>query len=128
MELITKAVIVGAAGTVLTLVIKRTNPEISAALTLAVCCLVLTLAMETAASVSRVLETVGADAGFSTAYAAPVLKCVGIGIVSKLGADVCRDSGQAAVAASVEICGAMCAVYVALPLIETLLKMMGELV
>lgn len=128
MELVTKAVIVGAAGTILTLVIKRTNPEISAALTLAVCALVLTLAMETAAGVLRVLEIVEADTGFSASYTAPVLKCVGIGIVSKLGADVCRDGGQTAVAASLEICGAICAVYVALPLIKTLLQMMGELV
>lgn len=128
MELIAKAVVIGAAGTVLTLVIKRTNPEISTALTLAVCCLVLTLALETAGSVMEVLSAVGADTGFSSAYTAPVLKCVGIGITAKLGSDVCRDSGQTAVATAVEICGAMCAVYVALPLIKTLLGMIGGLV
>ncbi|MEG0035361.1 MAG: SpoIIIAC/SpoIIIAD family protein [Oscillospiraceae bacterium] len=127
MELIIKAVVIGVAGAVLTLLIKKTNPEFSTVLTIVVCAIVIGLALKLFSSVTEVLELIEMNTGFSSAYTAPILKCVGIAITAKLGSDICRDSGQAAVASSVEICGAVCALYVSLPLIKTLLRMIGEL-
>ena len=127
MDIIIKAVVIGVAGAVLTLIIKRTNPEISTVLTLTVCMVIVGVSMKVFSSVSEVLELVEVGSGFSSAYTAPVLKCVGIGITARLGSDLCKDSGQEAVASSVEICGALCALYVSLPLIKTMLRMIGEL-
>ncbi len=127
MDIIIKAVVIGAAGAVLTLIIKRTNPEISTVLTLTVCMVIIGMSLKVFSSVSEVLELVELGSGFSSAYVAPVIKCVGIGITARLGSDLCKDSGQEAVASSVEICGAMCALYVSLPLIKTMLRMIGEL-
>ena len=127
MDIIIKAVVIGAAGAVLTLIIKRTNPEISTVLTLTVCTVIIGMSVKVFSSVSEVLELVELGSGFSSAYTAPVIKCVGIGITARLGSDLCKDSGQEAVASSVEICGAMCALYVSLPLIKIMLRMIGEL-
>lgn len=128
MEIVIKAVIIGVIGAVLTLLIKRTNPELSTVLALAVCTVILGISLKVYSSVSEVLELVDLGESFSSAYTAPVLKCVGIGITARLGSDLCKDSGQEAVASSVEICGAVCALYVSLPLIKTMLQMIGELV
>ena len=127
MEVVLKAVAVGITGVVLTLLIKRTNPELSTVLALALCTAILWMGLSLYASVREVFELFQLGTGFSSAYTAPVLKCVGIGIASRIGSDLCKDSGQSAVAASVEVCGAICALYVALPLIKTLLRMIGEL-
>lgn len=127
MDIIIKAVVIGVAGAVLTLIIKRTNPELSTVLTLTVCMVIVGMSMKVFSSVSEVLDLVELGSGFSSAYTAPVLKCVGIGITARLGSDICKDSGQEAVASSVEICGAICALYVSLPLIKTMLRMIGEL-
>lgn len=127
MEIIIKAVVIGVVGTILTLIIKKTNPEISTVLTLAVCTVVVGMSMKVFSSVSEVLDLVELSSGFSSAYTAPVIKCVGIGIMARLGSDICKDSKQEAVATSVEICGAICALYVSLPLIKTMLRMIGEL-
>lgn len=127
MEIIIKAVVIGVAGAVLTLIIKKTNPEISTVLTLTVCTVIMGMSMKVYSSVSEVLSLVELGSGFSSAYTAPVIKCVGIGITARLGSDLCKDSGQDAVASSVEICGAICALYVSLPLIKTMLRMIGEL-
>ena len=127
MELIFKAVIVGAVGAVLTLLIKRTNPEISVVLAFACCALIGSLALKAISEVMEVLRLAARSGALSAAYTAPVLKCVGIGVTAKLGADLCRDAGQSAVAGTVELCGAGCALYVSLPLIKTLLTLLGEL-
>lgn len=127
MELIFKAVIVGLTGAVLTLLIKRTNPEISIVLAFALCTLIGGLALKALSSVLEVLELAQLGGALSSAYTAPVIKCVGIGICAKLGGDLCRDAGQSAVASTVELCGASCALYVSLPLVKTLLRLLGEL-
>lgn len=127
MELIIKAVVIGVTGGVLTLIIKRTNPELSVLLTLSVCTVIVGMAVKVLFEVIEVLKLVELDAGFSSAYTAPILKCVGIGITARLGSDICKDAGQEAVASGVEICGAVCALYVSLPLIKSMLRMIGEL-
>jgi stage III sporulation protein AD len=127
MDLILKAVVIGISGGVLTLIIKRTNPELSVLLTLTVCVFIVGMALEVFSEVAEVFKLIELNSSFSSAYTAPLLKCVGIGITARIGSDVCRDSGQEAVASGVEICGAFCALYVSLPLIKTMLRIIGEL-
>ena len=127
MELIFKAVIVGVTGAVLTVLIKKTNPEIATVLAFAVCSLIAGLGMRMLSSVMELISLEQASTKISSAYTAPVIKCVGVGICAKLGADLCKDAGQTAVASTVELCGAGCALYVSLPLIKTLLQLLGEL-
>jgi stage III sporulation protein AD len=127
MDVIVKVAVIGVTGAVVTLLVRRTNPEFSTVLALGICAVLLTIALTLYSSVKDALELVTVSTGFSSAYTAPVLKCVGIGITARLGGELCKDSGQAAVASAVEICGAICAMYVCLPMIKTLLRMIGEL-
>lgn len=127
MDLLIKAAVLGAVGALAALLIKRSNPELSLALTLAVSLLILGLAMELFSGVREVIDLAAKAAGLSEAILMPVLKCVGIGVITKLATELCKDAGQGAVASSVELVGAAGALYIALPLIKTLLQMIGEL-
>ena len=66
-------------------------------------------------------------ASLSSSFYSPVLKCLGIGIVTQIGAGICKDAGQAAAATGVELCGTAAAVFCTLPLIRSLLSMIGAL-
>ena len=57
----------------------------------------------------------------------PVLKCVAVGIVARLSADLCKDAGQSGLASAVELCGAAAALCISLPLVNTLLQTLGGL-
>ena len=57
----------------------------------------------------------------------PMLKCLGIAAASRLGADLCRDASQAALASAVELAGTLCAVAVSMPMIFTMLTTIGGL-
>lgn len=127
MDIIIRAVVIGVTGAILTLIIKRTNPEISTVLTLTICTVIIGMCAKVFSSVLEVLNLAELGSEFSSSYTAPILKCVGIGITARIGSDICKDSGQEAVASGVEICGAVCALYVSLPLIKTMLRMIGEL-
>ncbi|NLW65738.1 MAG: hypothetical protein GXY26_05855 [Clostridiales bacterium] len=127
MEVLVKAVVIAITGALFILLIKRTNPEISTLLSLAVSALIIVLALRVYDEVSEVVQLAKLSMNIPKSYTEPVLKCVGIGITTRLGSDVCKDAGQSAVASSVEICGAVCAIFVALPLIKTFIRLIGEL-
>ena len=126
MELVIKAAVVGAAGTILTLLLKKNSPELALLLTFAVGLVVLALALNMFSGLREVIDLAADLTGLSPAVLLPVLKCVGIGILSKLASDLCRDGGQSSIATSVELAGAVCAMYAALPLMKTLLQMIGS--
>lgn len=59
--------------------------------------------------------------GLSSAVFSPVLKCVAVGIICSLAGEACRDSGSSLLANAVDIAGAVCALFCALPLMTALL-------
>lgn len=127
MTVLIKAAAIGIAGAVIALLLKRSAPELGLVVTVAVSVLCAGLAMELVSGLSDILSLVEEQTGLSPAVISPVLKCVGIGVVTRLSADMCRDAGQGAVASAVELCGAACALVTALPLIRSLLQMISEM-
>ena len=60
--------------------------------------------------------------GINTEYFAVALKALGIGYVTGFIADICRDSGQASLAAKAELAG-KCAIFIiSVPLIAAVLE------
>lgn len=127
MTILIKAAVAGIAGAVVTLLLKRSAPELGLALSGAVSLLAAALAMQLVSGLSEILSLVREQTGLSPAVLGPVMKCVGVGVVTRLSADICKDAGQSAVASAVELCGAACAMVTALPLIRTLLQMIQEI-
>ena len=46
---------------------------------------------------------------------------MGIAVLTRISAEVCRDAGESGIAASVETAGAVLALWVALPLLRAVL-------
>ena len=57
---------------------------------------------------------------------APLLKAAGIAIVVRLGSALCRDMGQSALGALLEIAGALCVLLCAAPLLRAVMEMLKE--
>ncbi|MBQ9979505.1 MAG: stage III sporulation protein AD [Oscillospiraceae bacterium] len=66
-------------------------------------------------------------AGMSREILSPVLKTVGIGIVTKLCSQVCRDAGEGAIATLTEFAGAAGAIAVAIPLMRAVVDMVRDI-
>ncbi|NCB51789.1 MAG: stage III sporulation protein AD [Clostridia bacterium] len=128
MDIAVKAVAAGVIAAIFGLIIRKNNPELAVVLSIAACAVILAVALGLADGVMEVVGLARDLSGLSSAVFTPVVKCVGIGIIAKLGADSCRDAGSAGTASAVELAGAIAAVFTALPLMRTLLKMMEELV
>ena len=127
MTVLVKAAAAGVTGSVMALLIRRSAPELGFAVSAAVAILAGLLAAQAVSGLTELLTLAEENTGLSPAVVSPVLKCVGIGIVTRLSADLCKDAGQSAAASGVELCGAACALVTALPLIRALMKLVTEL-
>lgn len=127
MEILLKAAAAAILGCAVCLLLKKSSPEMSLSLALIICVLGLALGAGIAAPILKLLSRAREMSGLGEAVFYPVVKAVGIGLCTKLCGDVCKDSGQAAMAAMLETLGAFCALYAALPLMESLLDMLEGL-
>ena len=122
-----KAAALAVVGTLCALVIRRSNAEIAAVLSMSVCAAAVWFALGLIEPILDFLSRARALTGLSAAIFSPVLKCVGVALTCRTAADLCRDGGQSAMAGAVELIGAVGALYVSLPLLGTLLDMLGAL-
>ena len=127
MELALRIAALAVTGTAAALLMKRGGAPMTLPLAAAVCALVLSLCVQALSPALDTLRRARRLSGLSAAYYLPVLKCLAIGILSRGAADLCRDGGQTAMAGAVEFGGAAAALWVSLPLMESLLDLLEDL-
>ena len=94
----------------------------------AVCAAVGALLLRGLADGLDMLEDLAAAGGLPPELLAPLVKTLGIALVSRLGTEICRDAGQGAMAAVLETAGAFGAVLVSLPLVRAARELLRALV
>ena len=114
-------------GALLAVVVRRGSPELALLLTLGAVTAVLLSLAEPLAEILNFLSELGERSGVSQALFAPLYKTVAIALVVRVGGELCRDAGEAALAAAVETAGSVCALLAALPLLRAVLELLGEL-
>ena len=80
-----------------------------------------------AEAVRALMDELGERAGLSPAVLDPVIKTVGIAILTRISSEVCRDAGESGIAAAVETAGAVLALWIALPLLRAVLDTVTSL-
>ena len=111
---------------VLSLVLKKDAPVIAFLLTLTAGVLILLYAFGMVGSTAQRLAALLAQGGVTDSLYLPVLRAVGIAVVVRIMSALCKDAGQSALAAKVEIVGAVLALSVCLPLLEQVLSLLAE--
>ena len=128
MELLAKCAAVGVFSTLASMLIKRTNPELSLAVSAAAISGILLACLSLLQLFDGFVDEIERILASTVRELAPVIKCVGIAVVARFAAALCRDASNSALAAAVETAGSICAAAAALPSILTILKMIGGLI
>ena len=123
MESIVKIAAVAVTAALCAVVVKKNVPEVGLALGLLAGALILFFSLSALEGVKDLMESLADTAGLSPAVLTPVVKTVGIAIVTRIAAEVCRDAKEGGIAAFVEVAGAAGALFVCLPLMEAVLAM-----
>ena len=127
MEEMLKIAAVAIISAICAVVVKKQVQQLGLVLALTAGALILSFALSAMEGVRQLMDTLASLAGLSSSVLLPVVKTVGIAIVTRVAAEVCRDAKEGGIAAFVETAGAACALFVALPLLEAVLELMTEL-
>ena len=122
MEDVVKLAAAALAAALCAVVVKQHAWEVGAVLALAAGALLLGAALGAIEEVRALADELGELIGLSPAVLAPVLKTVGIAILTRIAAELCRDAGEGGIAAAAETAGAAAAVLTALPLLRAVLS------
>lgn len=127
MELFLQAAVIALISVILTAVIKRSSQELALLLTITACVLIGLFLLRIAEPVIDFLSELRNLAGLDKTLLTPMMKTIGIGLLTQICATVCSDAGENAIAKLVEVCGGVLALYVALPLLEAVIDMMEQM-
>lgn len=107
-------------------VLQRYCAEQAMLLTLLLC---ISLTAAAVVSVTPLLQRIDEllnAGGLSSDETAALGKSIGICVVTELAADTCHDAGESALAAAVMLTGKIALLLISLPLLETLLEIIRE--
>lgn len=127
MELVLQLTALCLVGALLAVLLRRSGPDMALLLALAVCGAALALLAEPLEALRDFLEEAAAWGDLPVQLFEPLVKIVGIALVSRTGSDLCRDAGESAVASVLETVGAVAAILVALPLFRAAWELLGSL-
>lgn len=127
MDILIRAIVLGLVASILALVLKRGSGEIGLLLAISASALILTLGIGLIGEVIAFGRSLGEAAGIAPGLISPVMKTTAIGLLTKVASDICKDAGQSAIAGTVELMGTISALYIALPLMQSVFSMIGRL-
>ena len=108
-------------GLAVTVVLKGLRPEFATFTGIVTALILLALSIGSIASVIRSLTSLADETGFSV-YTTMILKTLGIGRLSQVTADVCRDNGAASIASKVEFAAKILILSLCIPILKLLLS------
>ncbi|MBQ6713297.1 MAG: stage III sporulation protein AD [Selenomonadales bacterium] len=119
---------IGMTAVLLTLVVKRSHPELAVQITIVVAGIVFFLVLDKLRMIIELFTEMAKRAGIGEMYLIILLKIIGISYLVEFGAQVCRDAGEGAIASKVELAGKVMILVMAVPIIafalDTILRLM----
>jgi len=119
---------VGIIASVFVLLLRQYRPELSLLLSLAAAVVVFLLILDELRPLIASVKELAGRVSYSGELVSTLLRCLGIGCITELGADLCRDAGQSAVAFQVEFAGKVLTAAAAFPLFLSVLQTALELI
>lgn len=125
MELAYKTAVICVVAALAGTFLKRGTPEIALLVSLATAAAVLCWVLGYLGNAAAALQSLLDQTGMEQTLFLPLVKIVGISLVTRLGADLCKDAGQGTLAGLVELSGTLCALLAAMPLLRTAAALFG---
>ncbi|MEG2204915.1 MAG: SpoIIIAC/SpoIIIAD family protein [Oscillospiraceae bacterium] len=112
---------------VLAVTLREVKKEYALLLSLACGILLLLWAANAIAPALDELRTLIDAARIDTKYGEILLKSLGVSFLTQFAADACKDAGEGAIAAKLELCGRVCIVALSLPMFQEILSLAGSM-
>lgn len=113
------------------LTLSKLNKDISAVLSIGVCCMVMVVMATYLEPVIDLIKQLQQAGNLDLPMLKIMLKAAGIGIVAEIAGLICTDSGNAALGKAIQVLSATVVLWLSIPMFQSLLelvqRMLGEL-
>lgn len=115
------------AAAVLWIILSKQGKEYALLLSLGACALVLLVVFQFFQPVVDLLHQLQKLANLQPQWISVLLKALGIGLVVEMGALICSDAGNAALAKTMQILGSAAVLWLSVPLINSLIALLQQI-
>ena len=119
---------IGLIGAILSILLRNSKPEFSMLIPVVVSFTVLACAMPYLIRITEELSRMASRAGINSSYMRIVIKVIGISYLVCITAELCKDAGENAIAAKIELGGKLIILAMAIPIINSLLNLVKEII
>lgn len=110
---------------VLVVFLQQHSPHTGLLLALLACLGIMAMLLPQMGSLLQFCRGLASRAGLADQTLLPLYKVMGVALCTRIIAELCRDNNQKSLAAQVELCGAVCGLLCALPLLQRALELIG---
>ena len=122
MQIVAAGIIAG----VLSITVKKQAPEIALLISLAAAVLIFFMILPKISAVFGVLENISAGIRGDMGFIGTLLQVTGIAYIAEFGSQVCKDAGEGAIAAKIELAGKVLIMAASTPIIMALLNLITQ--
>ena len=123
-----KVVGLGLAAAVLAVFIKNWRAEIAIQISLVASAVVFSMMVPYLKTVLEMFRDISNRIGLDVKYITLVLKVIGIAYITQFGAELCRDSGETAIASKIEFGGKVIIITLSMPVLYSFLEVVETIV
>lgn len=125
---VARIAVVGIIAAICTIVLRKQTPELASLLVLCAGTALLNFSLGFISVIRSYVSELSDYSGLSTEVIAPVVKVTGVALVSKFAANFCKDAQEHTLGTIVEAAGSVVALVLILPLMDSVLRLIGELI
>ncbi len=125
---ILRIAVLGIAGVLMALPLRKEKAEYSAFICMAVCTCIFLFVITKVETVLAFVKRLETFVSIDSAYLALVIKMVGITYVAEFAINVCRDAGYGAIGNQIEIFAKMSILVVSIPVLTAFLETIGSFI
>lgn len=123
MEMV-KIIGVGLVGAVAALIVKEYKPQMAVPIGIATAVLLFFMILSQVGYVVDIITMTAARLNLNMEYITAILRMIAVAYLSQFGAEICRDAGQNAIAAKIELAGKVLIVVLSVPVLLALMNLL----
>jgi stage III sporulation protein AD len=113
---------IGLVTALLVMIVKQQRPDIAMIISLAAGAILFIMLLGYLKTIASSVEEIAQRANLHSIYLTTVLKVIGIAYIAEFGSQICKDSGEGAIASKIELGGKVLMMVLALPILTALLE------
>jgi len=118
---------IGMIAAVLALLVKQHRPELAIQISIVAALLIFLSIAPYFMGIVRMFEDLTGQLSVDVRFFDIVLKIIGVAYIAQLGAELCRDAGESAIASKIELAGKIILLVMAMPIVYSLISLVTGL-